>query len=94
MLLTYYIQFASYLFSNSPFKNKEPAYEKLRNIIWANTDNFHVIIYLIAYYFKTTYRMNTLTFFKCTAIFSLDRKGRAITQKGHWHLVGEKNTEP
>ena len=31
---------ASYLFSNSPFKNNKSTYRKnLRNIIWTNTDN-------------------------------------------------------
>ena len=87
---------ASYLFSNSPFKNKKPAYEKnLRNIIWANTDNFRCNnLFDQGIYLKTNLIDEYINFFLgVPAIFSLDRKGRAIATKrtiGEL-LLGEKN---
>ena len=75
---------ASYLFSNSPFKNKKPAFEKnLRNIIWANTDNFRCNnLFDQGIYLKTDLVDEYINFFlSIPAIFSLDRKGRTIATK-------------
>ena len=75
---------ASYLFSNSPFKNKKPAYEKnLRNIIWANTDNFRCNnLFDQGIYSKKDLVDEYINFFfGIPAIFSLDHKGRAISTK-------------
>ena len=80
---------ASYLFSNSPFKNKKPAYEKnLRNIIWANTDNFRCNnLFDQGIYLKTDLIDKYINFFlSVPAIFSLDRKGIAIQTKS---TIGE-----
>ncbi len=76
---------ASYLFSNSPFKNKKPAHKKnLRNIIWANTDNFRCNnLFDHGIYSKTDLIDKYITFFlNVPAIFLLDCKGRAIQAKG------------
>jgi len=75
---------ASYLFSNSPFKNKKPASEKnLRNIIWANTDNFRCNnLFDQGIYLKTDIIDEYINFFLgIPAIFSLDRKGAAVETK-------------
>ena len=75
---------ASYLFSNSPFKNKKPAFEKnLRNIIWANTDNFRCNnLFDQGIYLKTDLVDEYINFFLgIPAIFSLDREGRTISTK-------------
>ena len=75
---------ASYLFSNSPFKNKKPAFEKnLRNIIWANTDNLRCNnLFDQGIYLKTDLVDEYINFFLgIPAIFSLDRKGRTIATK-------------
>ena len=80
---------ASYLFSNSPFKKKIPAYEKnLRNIIWANTDNFRCNnLFDQGLYLKTDLIDKYINFFlSVPAIFSLDRKGKAIQTKS---TIGE-----
>ena len=80
---------ASYLFSNSPFKNKKPACEKnLRNIIWANTDNFRCNnLFDQGIYLKTDLVDEYINFFLgIPAIFSLDRKGRTIATK---RTIGE-----
>ena len=80
---------ASYLFSNSPFKNKEPAHEKnLRNIIWANTDNFRCNnLFDQGIFFKKGIVDEYINFFLgVPAMFSLDRKGRAIKTK---NTIGE-----
>ncbi|MFL3007618.1 MAG: glutamate-cysteine ligase family protein, partial [Candidatus Neomarinimicrobiota bacterium] len=86
---------ASYLFSNSPFKNKKPAYEKnLRNIIWANTDNFRCNnLFDQGIYLKTDLIDKYINFFlSVPAIFSLDRKGIAIQTKSTiGELLLEKN---
>ena len=76
---------ASYLFSNSPFKNKKPAHKKnLRNIVWANTDNFRCNnLFDHGIYSKMDLIDKYITFFlNVPAIFLLDRKGRAIQAKG------------
>ena len=76
---------ASYLFSNSPFKNKKPAHKKnLRNIVWSNTDNFRCNnLFDHGIYSKTDLIDKYITFFlNVPAIFLLDRKGRAIQAKG------------
>ena len=75
---------ASYLFSNSPFKNKKPAFEKnLRNIIWANTDNFRCNnLFDQGIYLKTDLVDEYINFFLgIPAIFSLDREGRTTSTK-------------
>tara|TARA_A100001011_G_C14201449_1_gene795844 strand:+ start:34 stop:1257 length:1224 start_codon:yes stop_codon:yes gene_type:complete len=75
---------ASYLFSNSPFKKKEPAYEKnLRNIIWANTDNLRCNnLFDQGIYFKKNLIDQYINFFlSVPAIFSLDHKGKVIQEK-------------
>ena len=75
---------ASYLFSNSPFKKKEPVHEKnLRNIIWAKTDNFRCNnLFDQGILFKTGLIDEYINFFLgVPAIFSLDRKGRAVKTK-------------
>ena len=75
---------ASYLFSNSPFKNKKPAYEKnLRNIVWSNTDNLRCNnLFDQGIYSSTNLIDKYINFFLNTpAIFSLDRKGRAVKTK-------------
>ena len=75
---------ASYLFSNSPFKNKKPASKKnLRNIIWANTDNFRCNnLFDQGIYLKTDIIDEYINFFLgIPAIFSLDRKGAAVETK-------------
>jgi len=75
---------ASYLFSNSPFKNKKPAFEKnLRNIIWANTDNLRCNnLFDQGIYLKTDLVDEYINFFlDIPAIFSLDRRGRTIATK-------------
>jgi len=80
---------ASYLFSNSPFKNKKPACEKnLRNIIWANTDNFRCNnLFDQGIYLKTDLIDEYINFFLgIPAIFSLDRKRRAIATE---RTIGE-----
>ena len=80
---------ASYLFSNSPFKNKKPACEKnLRNIIWANTDNSRCNnLFDQGIYLKTDLVDEYINFFLgIPAIFSLDPKGRTIATK---RTIGE-----
>ena len=80
---------ASYLFSNSPFKNKKPACEKnLRNIIWANTDNFRCNnLFDQGIYLKTDLVDEYINFFLgIPAIFSLDRKGRTVATK---RIIGD-----
>ena len=74
----------SYLFSNSPFKNNELAYEKnLRNIIWANTDNSRCNnLFDQGIFLKKGLMDEYINFFlSVPAIFSLDRKGRAVKTK-------------
>ncbi len=72
---------AAYLFSNSPFKNGKPAYQKnLRSIIWANTDNTrcnnlfdHGIVSMTGLLDKY------IDFFlKSPAIFSFNKEGKPI----------------
>ena len=80
---------ASYLFSNSPFKNKKPAREKnLRNIIWANTDDFRCNnLFDHGIYVKKDLVDEYINFFfGIPAIFSLDPKGRTIATK---RTIGE-----
>ena len=80
---------ASYLFSNSPFKNKEPANEKnLRNIIWANTDNSRCNnLFDQGIFFKKGLVDEYIKFFlSVPAIFSLDRNGRVVKTKS---IIGE-----
>ena len=80
---------ASYLFSNSPFRNKKPAFEKnLRNIIWANTDNSRCNnLFDQGIYLKTDLVDEYINFFLgIPAIFSLDPKGRTIATK---RTIGE-----
>tara|TARA_S200000501_G_C20824656_1_gene744416 strand:+ start:596 stop:1819 length:1224 start_codon:yes stop_codon:yes gene_type:complete len=75
---------ASYLFSNSPFKNKKPAYGKnLRNIVWANTDNLRCNnLFDHGISSRTDLIDKYINFFlNVPAIFSLNRKGRAIKTK-------------
>ena len=80
---------ASYLFSNSPFKNKKPVHKKnLRNIIWANTDNARCNnLFDQGIYFKTDLIDKYINFFlNVPALFSLDSKGKAIHTKS---TIGE-----
>ncbi len=80
---------ASYLFSNSPFKNKEPVHEKnLRNIIWAKTDNSRCNnLFDQGIFFKTGLIDEYINFFlSVPAIFSLDRNGRAVKTNS---IIGE-----
>ena len=75
---------ASYLFSNSPFKKRRPAYEKnLRNIIWANTDNLRCNnLFDQGIDSKTDLIDKYINFaLNVPAIFSFDRKGSAIKTK-------------
>ena len=75
---------ASYLFSNSPFKEKRPAYEKnLRNIIWANTDNLRCNnLFDQGIDSKTDLIDKYINFaLNVPAIFSFDCKGSAIKTK-------------
>jgi len=80
---------ASYLFCNSPLKNREPAHKKnLRNIIWANTDNVRCNnLFDQGIFFKTGLIDEYIKFFLgVPAIFSLDRKGKAAKTK---NTIGE-----
>ena len=75
---------ASYLFSNSPFKNKKPAYKKnLRNMIWANTDNLRCNnLFDQGIYLKTDLIDEYINFFlNVPAIFSTDRRGKVMKAK-------------
>ena len=75
---------AAYIFSNSPYKNHEPANKKnLRNIIWANTDNIRCNNLFDHYiYSKNDLIDNYINYiFNVPAIFSLNNKGETIKTK-------------
>ncbi len=75
---------ASYLFSNSPYKNNEPAkYKNLRNIIWSNTDNSRCNnLFDHGIYSKNDLIDKYINYiFDVPAIFSLNNQGEAVEAK-------------
>ena len=84
---------ASYLFSNSPFKNNKSTYRKnLRNIIWTNTDNLRCNnLFDHGIFSKTELLDKYIKFFLSTpSIFSFDKEGKAtFSQKTFGQLLRE-----